>query len=54
MFQDYVYIGSSNKIKLATEITKEDKDILYLGRFLSYDEAKTYYMECKKKYKDKL
>lgn len=46
MLQDYVYVASSNKIKLTTELTEEDKGIVYMGRFLSYDEAKTYYESC--------
>lgn len=46
MFQDYVYIGSSNSIKLATEVTEEDKGIVYMGKFLSYEEAKTYHESC--------
>ena len=46
MLQDYVYVASSNKIKLATEVTEEDKGIVYMGRFLSYEEAKTYHESC--------
>ena len=46
MLQDYVYVSSLKKIKLATEVTEEDKGVVYMGRFLSYEEAKMYHESC--------
>ena len=46
MLQDYVYVSSSNTIKLAENVTDTDKDVVYMGRFLSYEEAKMYHESC--------
>ena len=46
MLEDYVYVDSSKTIKLASKLTDEDKGIVYMGRFLSYEEAKTYHESC--------
>lgn len=46
MLQDYVYVSSSNTIKLAENVTDADKGVVYMGRFLSYDEAKMYHESC--------
>ena len=48
MLEDYVYVDSSKTIKLASKLTDEDKGIVYMGRFLSYEEAKTYHESCTK------
>ena len=46
MLEDYVYVGSSKTIKLASKLTDEDKGVVYMGRFLSYEEAKIYHESC--------
>lgn len=46
MLEDYVYVGSSKTIKLASKLTDEDKGIVYMGKFLSYEEAKMYHESC--------
>lgn len=46
MLQDYVYVSSSNTIKLAENVTSEDSGVVYMGRFLSYEEAKMYHESC--------
>lgn len=46
MLQDYVYVASTNEIKLMENVTEDDKGIVYMGRFLSYEEAKMYHECC--------
>ena len=46
MLEDYVYVGSNKTIKLASKLTDDDKGIVYMGRFLSYEEAKMYHESC--------
>ena len=46
MLRDYVYVASTNTIKLAENVTEDDKAIVYMGRFLSYEEAKMYHESC--------
>lgn len=46
MLRDYVYVASTNTIKFAKNITEDDKGIVYMGRFLSYEEAKMYHESC--------
>ena len=46
MLEDYVYVGSNTTIKLASKLTDDDKGIVYMGRFLSYEEAKMYHESC--------
>ena len=46
MLEDYVYVDSSKTIKLASKLTDDDKGIVYMGRFLSYEEAKMYHESC--------
>lgn len=46
MLRDYVWVASTNTIKLEDNITEDDKGIVYMGRFLSYEEAKMYYESC--------
>ena len=43
MWEDYVWIGNKKIIKLAKNLTKDDESVVYLGRFLCYEEAKMYY-----------
>ena len=50
MLKDYVWVASTNTIKLAENVTKNDKGIVYIGRFLSYEEARMYYESCIKNY----
>ena len=45
MLEDYVYVDSIKTIKLASKLT-DDKGIVYMGRFLSYEEAKMYHESC--------
>lgn len=46
MLKDYVWVASTNTIKLAENITENDKEIVYMGRFLSYEEANMYHESC--------
>ena len=46
MLKDYVYVGSTGEIKLEENLTKDDKGIVYMGRFLSYEEARMYHESC--------
>ena len=46
MLEDYVYVDSSKTIKLESKLTNDDKGIVYMGRFLSYKEAKMYHESC--------
>lgn len=46
MLEDYVYVGSSKTIKLASKLTDEDSGIVCMGKFSSYEEAKMYHENC--------
>ena len=43
MWEDYVWVASKKIIKPAKCIVEDDGEIVYLGRFLCYEEAKRYY-----------
>lgn len=46
MWEDYVWITSKKIIKLAKDVTEDDTGVVYMGRFLSYEEAKMYHDSC--------
>ena len=46
MWEDYVYDISEKKIRIGTPNDQFNSAIIYLGRFLSWEEANDSFNEC--------
>ena len=46
MWEDYVYDKNKKEIRIGKKGDQNDFDVIYLGRFLSWEEANDYFKVC--------
>lgn len=47
MWEDYVYDKNKKGIRIGKKGDQNDSSVIYLGRFLNWEEANDYFKECK-------
>lgn len=47
MWEDYAYDKNKKGIRIGKKGDQNDSNVIYLGRFLNWKEARDYFKECK-------